>query len=1016
MQDYDQGRKYGNQNGQGGAFGQSTGFGATNSSNSLFGNANNSSGSFGSGGFANQQNASGGFGSQQNTGFGSSTSGGLFGQQNKPSLFGNNTATTSQGGGGLFGTANNSTNTGGSLFGSNNTNSNSGAGGGGFGSASKPAFGSGSTGGFGSNNAAGGNAFGSFGSQNQQSTQGQGSLFGGTGGGFGSNQNNNPQPKSLFGNNSTTGGSLFGNSAPNGQQGQNAFGGPTNQANTGNSLFGSKPAGSGSLFGNANSNANTGSSLFGNNNNPQNQQQNAGGLFGQPKPSLFGSNNTNANPGFGGSTFGSTLTQNTNQQNAGGGLFGNTNQSQPQPSNSLFGNSFGNSLQLQQSQQPQQPTFLTASQHNHSPYGHKALFADLGYTTDPNIGPIATPLRNSTSTRRPAPLPQWKVNPTASTRLITPAKRPGSYGFSYSTYGTPGSAYASPSMSGSVGRSLNKSLSVGNIRSTVNPEESLLNPTAFSPSLRASTGQSMKRLHIDRSLRTDFFGYGDSHRASPLKKTVSFETNGVENSSGGPSNALVRRQDSDRTPENDLGYLRSSTRQAATGGENETPTPNPNPVNGDSHASDSATPPVTTNQETPPASRDFSRVAEEARANHDDQPIGGYWSSPTISDLKSMSRDQLRSIKNFTVGRHGAGKIVFDEVNLESVPLDEIFGQIVLLDMRQATVYPNHVSKPPEGKDLNVPSTCYVENSWPRAQQGRVKVMETGGPRFEKHLERLRRVGGTKFESYDVESGIWKFRVDHFSTYQLDYEENLSSSLLTAPPDTLGPTPVGMQADVSMLSNHSSLRNSKVDDTFEFRKTGKSLPGAFDLESFDAAFVSGLEDADTDHGIDEFAIQGNYGNPFRHANTGTEANEPPNSSIVGRYPPALDGQDERLPAYSSASTPLTEPRSTLGQAQQHSPHFRNTPSKRLIDVEEDTWAKQLQRTLSPKKQDRQTLRESQGLLLQDKRFQGASPLKQGAEKPFANSIDIMNSLFGKKSVENPRAGRKQAAMDKGFKV
>lgn len=1007
-QDYDQGRKYGNQNGQGGAFGQSTGFGGTSSTNNAF----NTSGGFGSGGgFGNQTNNSNnasGFGGQQSSGFGSSNTGGLFGQQNnKPApLFGNN-ATSGQSSGGLFGTSNN-TNTGGGLFGSSNT-------GGGFGSANKPAFGSNTTGGFGSNtntgfgnNSSTGSAFGGGFGQNQQSNQAQSNPFGG----FGNNQNNtNTAAKPLFGSGSGT--SLFGNNQQNNQQpNQNPFGGASNQPNPSGGLFGNKPAGS-SLFGNTGNTSTTGNSLFGNA-NTQNQQQNSGGLFGQqqPKPSLFG-NNTAANTGFGSSTFGSSLNQtNPNMSNATGSLFGNTAQAPPQLGNSLF----GGSLQSQQPAQPPQAQPFAASTTDQFPYGNPQLFANLDTPQNRSVGPIATPLSTSQKARRPTPLPQWKVNPYASTRLITPTKRPNGYGFSYSTYGTPGSAYGSSSLSNSVigggfgAHSLNKSVSVGNMRSSFSPEESLLSPSAFSPSLRASTGRgSMKRLHIDRSLRTDFFGDGDTPRGSQLKKTVSFDRDPALEANGETSTALVRRQDADATPEENGGYLRTSTGRAITNGEHVEP--EMAQVNGSTPERSATT--VSASQQTPAPPEGFTQRVEEARAKHDDQPVGGYWLSPPLQELKSMSREQLRAVEGFTVGRHGVAKIVFDKVNLQGVNLDDICGKTVVLNIRQATVYPDHASKPPEGKELNVPATCCVENSWPRAHQGRAKVMETSGPRFEKHLERLRQVVGTDFVSYDVATGVWTFRVQHFSTYQLDYEDHLSSSRLSTVPGSMGPAPTEMEEDTSMVSNGSMTHGSHVDDTFEFRKSRKSIPGGFDPDSFDAAFASGLEDAQTMDDVDEAPFQTSETRPSAAPVVDVNSEASFEGPVGG-----FDGQDDDPPRHSPTHAASIQPRSILKVPQRTRPTY-DSPSKNLIDVEEDTWAGQLQRTLSPKKRDRQLLRESQGMLLQNRHAGLLSPMKAatGVDKPFSTSFDIMNSLFGKSSASSaaPR-GKKQVASEKGLKV
>ncbi|KAL9090599.1 MAG: hypothetical protein Q9159_001846 [Coniocarpon cinnabarinum] len=1000
MQDYDQGRKYGNQNGQGGAFGTSSGFGGTSTTNNAFGGGSNG---FGSSTFGSTQNNTSGFNQQNSSGFGSgSTAGGLFGQQNKPSLFGaSTTATSSQPSGGLFGTSNNTTsNTGGGLFGSSNA-------GGGFGTQNKTGFGtSGST--FGNNtNNSGNSLFGSgggsggFGQNPQNNTQNQSGGFG-----FGNNANNNSNTgKSLFGGgggggtNSST--SLFGGSTQNQQQGSNLFGQASNQSNTGSSLFGNKPAANNPFGNTGNNQPNTGSSLFGNT-QAQPQQQNSGGLFGQSKPGgLFGNAN-NAGQGFGGSTFGSNFGQNnTSQPAAGNSLFGNTNQTQPQAGGSLF----GNSQQQQQPQPMQQPQQLSASMLNAYPYGHEQLFADLG-TPEKPVGPIATPLSSSQKARKPAPLPAWKINPSASMRLITPQKRPGaSYGFSYSAYGTPSSAYSSPAYSGSLlgsstNRTLNKSMSVGNMR---NADDGLFRPDAFSPNLRPTSGRgSMKRLHIDRNLRTSFLSEElDNAGKSPLRKTVSFNNEATSDANNQSSTALVRRHESDLGQDERNGYLRASTRGAITNGE--TAAQEMQQVNGQTpDQSQNATP-----RDAPVDSPDHSKRASEARAKHDDQPAGTYWSLPTMEDLKSYSRDELRAITGLTVGRHGIGKIEFSTVNLQRTPLDKLFDHIVSLEMRSAAVYRDESTKPPPGKDLNVPATVSLENSWPRSQRGREKVFAQSGPALDRHLERLKRVPDTQFVSYEKANGTWTFRVQHFSTYQLDYEtEALSSSVLSAPPDSLANSamshsqlPTDADDEDSPLSNGDASRGSGLDDTFAFRRSRKSMPGGF--EAFDAEFTSGLKEADTMQSLDDPFVQ----SPKPRQPSLSEHQMQGNESMASNIPSNLDG-----PTDARASRPSTNnhqslmPRSILKKTQRNRQSLVS-PAKNLIDVAGDTWAEQLQRTLSPKKQDRQALRERQGQAFHSYSPATVSPIKpQAQEAPFVTSFDIMNSLFGKSGK-----GRKHAS-------
>jgi nuclear pore complex protein Nup98-Nup96 len=125
-----------------------------------------------------------------------------------------------------------------------------------------------------------------------------------------------------------------------------------------------------------------------------------------------------------------------------------------------------------------------------------------------------------------------------------------------------------------------------------------------------------------------------------------------------------------------------------------------------------------------------------------DPKPGNYWSSPTLDQLKKLSKQELKSVSNFVVGRHNIGQITFNmgnPVDLSEVDLDKIFGDIVQLNPRNATVYGADCSvqpKPVLGTALNQPSEIVLGNSWPRNRAGKKDV---------KHLERLKRVGGTTF-------------------------------------------------------------------------------------------------------------------------------------------------------------------------------------------------------------------------------------------------------------------------------
>ncbi|KAF2277162.1 uncharacterized protein EI97DRAFT_432771 [Westerdykella ornata] len=1024
LADYNQGRRYGNQNGQAGAFGQSTGFGGFGTgtgTTSGFG-TNTGGGLFGGGGTTTSTPF--GQSSTTGTGFGSTatTGGGLFGQQSKPAggLFGTST-TTQPSGGGLFG---GSTTTGTGAFGTGGGTGfgSSTTGGGLFGQqtqAQKPAFGGfGSTGtttgtGFGSTTGTGGGLFGqqtqttsapAFGST-QTATTG-GGLFGGgtsTGGGlFGQNQQTQTQsqpsgglfggfgqsgtqqqqqkPGGLFGSSTTTtgGGGLFGQAAQPQQTGGGLFGQTQQTQPQGTSLFGAKPATGGGLFGST---------------TQQGTGTTSGGLFGnlgtssQPtqRTSLFGQQAQQQKPG---GLFGASTTTGT----GGTSLFGQT-QSTTTPA---FGGSLFSS-QTQQQQPQQQSTGLGASLQtsiNTNPYGNDALFAGL-VTPTQSPGPLATPLSSSQKTRKPALLPQHKLNPSASTRLLTPqTKRAGGYGFTYSTYGTPTSANTSPSFTSSflggssLSRSLGKSLSTSNLRTSYTPEASILAPGAFSTTGRSLGSGGMKKLTINRSINTRPVLFDDTPSE---KKRVSFvnglETNGTNGTEDRPSRGgeLVLRAEPEREPAVDHEQSPPS-RTGEINGVSEQP--EMTQVNG----KDLTTTPERTTS---------APLNKQGGAIVDPTP-GDYYSRPKLDELRKMSRSELSKVENFVVGRDRIGEIQFNPghpVDLTGVDLDKLFGDIVQLTTRNATVYGETctIPKPARGTGLNVFSRITLGNSWPRNKAGK---------KDRKHVERLKRVYGTTFEEYRPETGEWVFTVPHYSSYGLDYDgdqysdneddEDDESSELSDAPDT--PLQQHSGRLTATPSEASDSPTQSVDDTFEFRRRRAHVPGGFGNE---AAYE---EDVNMDStGGESFLGQRSVG------------------SLDGQqdaeYTESESGSDHEqdLAGPVSAPTQTTEqqaatvnmPKSILKNSQMLLQGM-GTPSKGHL-VFDDDWASQLQRTISPRKQDRQALRECQEDVLRehDEHSKFGRSTKTN-DQPIFTRLGMMESLFGEsedRETKGKRAGK-----------
>ncbi|KAF4637950.1 hypothetical protein G7Y89_g131 [Cudoniella acicularis] len=1054
LADYAAGRKFGNASNQPGAFGTSTGFGGSFGTTSTTGFGATNSGTGGSlfgGGAA----TSSPFGAAQptTTGFGTNTTsggglfgakpatGGLFGASSSaatPSLFG--TSGTAGFGASNTGTGFGATNTGGGLF-TNNTPAaktpfsfgNSGA------STGTPGFGTGTGTGF------GGGLFGNQPAQTNTTT----TPFGGqqqntnttTFGGFGSS-NTASGTTNLFGAPKPATGGLFGTPASTATPG-NLFGGgqttanpspfgtSTNNPNTSNLFGGAKPTTGTGLFGNTTNTNTSGGGLFGNAFGGNTGGQSTTGtstLFGgansgnQPKPSLF--TGTGTQPGN--SLFG-TSTQPTGG-NLFGGSIGSNNQQQPGQNTSVFGT--GSIFGTPQAGQNAQA--LTASISDSAAYGGASLFSSLANTQVSNPGPIATPLSSSVKQKKSTALPMYKLNSASASRFSTPQKR--GFGFSYSNYGTPGSASSTSSTPGTFGgstlgssfnRTLKTSVSTSSLRRSFGPEDSILAPGAFSasPSTRhfGSTG-SVKKLNINRSLRNDLFAPPISQTPSTpnqggiLKKRVSFDANTT--AANGASSPLKTITNGSSPSSEDLGYMRPT----ANGSKSTSlaPAPEMQQVQNKELA-------VVHEEEAAGASQQKPLSTPVSQA---DQEPGQYWMTPTKDEIENMNRNQRSKVTGLTIGREGIGQVRFDvPVDLTNINLDEILDNIVQLKIRSCTVYSNPAQKPPMGKGLNVPATIQLYNSWPRRNDGKTPSGEKSGPKFKKHIDRLKRVPDTVFQNYDKDRGIWCFTVQHFTTYGFpedddtdgDATSEFGQSTLSMPPDT--PEPSSNHLDQSFASTSQlTFTESDPEDTFEFRKK-KVLPGAFDDQE---AYVNDDNDMEGENQIEEsFLDNGSVGSQSEDgveepmdeddAFEDGESVSIADQEMAGSYPQVGNTAELEEDSQSGGMDMDTETPGALVRARLRAVQKAETPVKRKFAAGND-WTSTLKTTISPQKQDRALLKSLIDIHGNDLRPE-AEPTPTARRivsdgRGFATSIDLMNSLFGQ--IKSPVKVAKVPAKMKGF--
>merc|ERR1719161_733222 len=79
-------------------------------------------------------------------------------------------------------------------------------------------------------------------------------------------------------------------------------------------------------------------------------------------------------------------------------------------------------------------------------------------------------------------------------------------------------------------------------------------------------------------------------------------------------------------------------------------------------------------------------------------------------DLRSMSEEELRCVRNLTISRPDVGKICFHG-DTDCTELD--FERIVRLEIGEVLVYPEGATKPPVGVGLNKAATVTMYQCWP---------------------------------------------------------------------------------------------------------------------------------------------------------------------------------------------------------------------------------------------------------------------------------------------------------------
>ncbi|ETO19917.1 hypothetical protein RFI_17303, partial [Reticulomyxa filosa] len=144
-----------------------------------------------------------------------------------------------------------------------------------------------------------------------------------------------------------------------------------------------------------------------------------------------------------------------------------------------------------------------------------------------------------------------------------------------------------------------------------------------------------------------------------------------------------------------------------------------------------------------------------------------YYCLPSIKELEAMTEEQLRAIKNLTVGHKVYGKVMFPgETDVRGIDLDEV----VTIGWRAIQVYvDDDPKKPAIGKGLNKKAEVELHGVTPLPPKDASE--EWRPTRAEMEAFALQLETNTRHDEdvtwigLDVDTYVWRFAVRHWTIY-----------------------------------------------------------------------------------------------------------------------------------------------------------------------------------------------------------------------------------------------------------
>lgn len=135
-----------------------------------------------------------------------------------------------------------------------------------------------------------------------------------------------------------------------------------------------------------------------------------------------------------------------------------------------------------------------------------------------------------------------------------------------------------------------------------------------------------------------------------------------------------------------------------------------------------------------------------------------YFTIPSYEELQRFSENELSQVEGFTVGCKGLGHVEWlGKTDVRHLALDEL----IFFEKKEVVVFKDDEHKHAHGTGLNKPAVVELLGVFPPRKS-------TSDDRYKDRVKQRTLDIGATFLDYSAATGIWRFRVEHFSRYGFD--------------------------------------------------------------------------------------------------------------------------------------------------------------------------------------------------------------------------------------------------------